>query len=100
MLVECKKFERWSALGVFAILAAVMLIASLPVARIVTFEYTDYAANTLLVLDAKSLILLKGNYSRVGFNHPGPIFLYVMAIGEIFFHDILGLTRYPFGGQI
>lgn len=100
MTINCKKSEWWLALGIFIIVAAVMLAASLPVARLVTFEFTDYAANSLLALDAKSLSLLKGNYSRVGFNHPGPAFLYVMAIGEILFYDILGLVRYPFGGQI
>lgn len=100
MINKDRKSEYWLALGVLIIVATVMLAASLPVARLVTFEYTDYAANSLLVLDAKNLSLLKGNYSRVGFNHPGPAFLYVMALGEVLFYETLGLVRYPFGGQI
>ena len=63
------------------------------------FEYGDLAANTLLVLDAKRSVLLTGNYSRVGFNHPGPAFFYVMAAGEYLFHDLLHLTPTPMGGQ-
>ena len=63
------------------------------------FEYGDLAANTLLILDAKRSVLLTGNYSRVGFNHPGPAFFYVMAAGEYLFHDLLHLTPTPMGGQ-
>ena len=37
-----------------------------------TYEGTDFAANSLLIQDAKALNLLVGNYSRIGFNHPGP----------------------------
>lgn len=63
-------------------------------------EIGDFAANSLLVYDAKSFNLLVGNYSRVGFNHPGPAFLYVMAFGEWVFYDSLGLVRSPFSGQL
>jgi hypothetical protein len=80
-------------------IAAVILAGWLPIAKDLMFEYGDYAANTLLVLDAKRSILLKGHYSRVGFNHPGPAYLYVMALGEYIFHDLLRLTKTPLGGQ-
>lgn len=85
---------------VFLAVAALMLVGSVPAARDIMFELGDAAANTLLILDAKHGILLKGNYSRIGFNHPGPAYLYVMAVGEAVFHDLLRLTATPFGGQI
>jgi hypothetical protein len=60
----------------------------------------DFAANDLLVVDAKSLNLLHGNYSRVGFYHPGPVFFQLMAWVEIVFYDGLGLVGSPVGAQI
>jgi hypothetical protein len=66
----------------------------------VNYESSDFAANTLLVLDAKRLHLVVGHYSRVGFNHPGPALLYVLALGELLFHDLLHLVPSPFSGQL
>ena len=63
-------------------------------------ETGDSAANSLLVQDAKSLVLLTGNYSRVGFNHPGPALLYMLAFGEWAFHDVLHVAPSPYGGQL
>ncbi|MBB4517828.1 hypothetical protein [Paraburkholderia fungorum] len=63
-------------------------------------ETGDFAANSLLVLQAKHFGLLVGNYSRVGFNHPGPAFLYVLAAGEIAFFDLTRWVTSPFSGQI
>jgi hypothetical protein len=59
----------------------------------------DFAANGILILEAKRGELLVGNYSRVGFNHPGPVFLYVLALGEWLFHDMLGIAPAPYNGQ-
>jgi hypothetical protein len=64
------------------------------------YEVGDFAANSLLIQHAKDLELLVGNYSRVGFNHPGPAILYVLALGEWLFHDCLGIVKAPFAGQI
>jgi hypothetical protein len=64
------------------------------------YETGDFAANSLLVQQAKQLELLVGNYSRVGFNHPGPAILYVLAWGEWLFHDCLAWVKAPFAGQI
>lgn len=66
----------------------------------VSFEVGDFASNSLLIQDAKSFDLLVGNYSRVGFNHPGPAILYFLAFGEYFFHDLSGLVQSPFSGQL
>jgi hypothetical protein len=63
-------------------------------------ESGDFAANSLLVQDAKHLSLTVGNYSRVGFNHPGPAIVYVLAAGEGIFHDVLRITDSPFAGQL
>ena len=63
-------------------------------------EVGDFAANSLLIQDAKHLQLLRGNYSRIGVNHPGPAILYVLAAGEWLFHDVLSLVPTPFGGQL
>jgi hypothetical protein len=63
-------------------------------------ETGDFAANSLLVLQAKHFHLLVGNYSRVGFNHPGPAFLYILAAGEVAFYDLTRWVTSPFSGQI
>ncbi|APA85612.1 hypothetical protein BJG93_09590 [Paraburkholderia sprentiae WSM5005] len=63
-------------------------------------EVGDFAANSLLIADAKHLKLLVGHYSRLGFNHPGPAFLYVLAAGEIVFSDLMHWVASPFSGQI
>jgi len=51
------------------------------------------AATDMLVQDAKRLALLHGNYSRVGFYHPGPHLFYLMAAGEFLFRDLLGIAK-------
>jgi hypothetical protein len=53
----------------------------------------DSASNDMLVLEAKRLALLHGNYSRVGFYHPGPHLFYLMAAGEFLFRDLLGIAK-------
>jgi hypothetical protein len=55
----------------------------------------DFAANELLVLDAKHFTLLHGHYSRIGFFHPGPYYLYALALGETLFRDIVPLLGSP-----
>jgi len=54
--------------------------------------YSDFAFNGLQVERAKHFRDLLGNYSRWGFHHPGPAFMYLWAFGEAFFHDLLHLT--------
>ncbi|MFL6089054.1 MAG: hypothetical protein ACJ71Z_02820 [Aeromicrobium sp.] len=60
----------------------------------------DAAINGLSVLRAEHLDQLVGNYSRVGFHHPGPVYFYVEAFGEKVFHDLLGLVPGPYNGSI
>ena len=63
-------------------------------------EFGDYAANSLLMQDAKQLHLSVGHYSRFGFNHPGPALLYVLGFGELIFHDLLHWVTLPVVGQM
>lgn len=84
----------------FMALTLALLIAGWPAIHSVNREVGDFAANSLLIQDAKHLQLLYGNYSRVGFNHPGPALLYVLAAGELVLHDWLRLVPSPFSGQL
>ena len=63
-------------------------------------EDGDFGANSLLVTEAKHLSLVTGNYSKFHFNHPGPFYLYIQAIGEVVFHDALGIVAAPYQGQL
>jgi len=63
-------------------------------------EAGDYAANSLLVQQARHFRLLTGHYSRWQFQHPGPAFLYVFALGEFLFHDLLHVVPAAYNGQL
>ena len=63
-------------------------------------EFSDYAANSLLVQQAKHFTLLTGHYSRWGFHHPGPFFLYLFALGEFVFYDALHVVPAPYNAQL
>lgn len=62
-------------------------------------ERGDFAANSIIVDRARHFELLVGNYSRLGFAHPGPAYFYVQAFGEWFAHDLLGLVPSEWNGQ-
>ena len=91
-------WRTWALL--FVLLAVALACSNWAIIQAVNFESSDFAANTLLVLDAKRFHLIYGNYSRVGFNHPGPAILYVLAFGEMLFHDLLHVVPSPFSGQL
>jgi hypothetical protein len=86
------------AAGFLALLALLLLrngfLFTTPV-----YEQGDYAANSILAGQAKNFELLVGNYSRLGFSHPGPAFLYVQGFGELVLRDVLGLVPTPWNGQ-
>jgi hypothetical protein len=93
--------RAWIGFIIFFVLVAVSLVViNKHVIAEAQFELTDFAANSLLVQDAKSLKLVKGNYSRMGFNHPGPAILYVLAFGELVFYDWTRIAPSPFAGQL
>lgn len=64
------------------------------------YEYGDEAANSILVTRALHLSLLVGNYSRLRFNHPGPAFLYVQAVGQAALSSVLHAVPAPYNGQV
>lgn len=94
------RWPTWADWLVFLVLAVVIAASNWPAIGANNIELGDFAANSLLIQDAKSLKLIYGNYSRVGFNHPGPAFLYVLAAGEGVFYDLLHVVRSPLSGQL
>ncbi|WP_114240539.1 hypothetical protein [Dyella sp. C9] len=58
-------------------------------------ETGDYAANALQIIDAGHFKDIYGNYSRWGFNHPGPFFFYAYSAGEALFFKGLKLVSSP-----
>jgi hypothetical protein len=87
-------------LGSFLTLTAVLLVRNAYLFSAKIYETADFAANTVAVLQAKHFGLLTGNYSKEGFYHPGPAFLYVAAAGESVFHDLLHVVPTPWNGQL
>lgn len=85
---------------IFGVLAFALLLINWPLINVNHIEISDFAANSLLIQKAKHLDLFVGNYSRVGFNHPGPAILYVQAFGELFLYDWLHVVASPFSGQM
>jgi hypothetical protein len=63
-------------------------------------EQGDDALNSLLAGRAEHFELLIGNYSRVGFHHPGPALLYMLGGGSAFFHGLLHVAPTPYNGEL
>ena len=76
------------------------VMASLVDLQAENLSYGDHASNSMLVLKAKAFDLLHGNYSRLGFYHPGPFYFYAMALGEIIFFDWLPVSESPEGAHL
>jgi hypothetical protein len=73
----------------FAFLFALLCVRNRFLFTTRLYEQGDAGANSILIEQAKHFTLLIGNYSREGFNHPGPAYLYVQAFGEYLFADAL-----------
>jgi hypothetical protein len=84
---------------VFGLLATLLVGRNWALFTTRMYEEGDAAANSILVDNAKQFTQLVGNYSRVGFHHPGPGFLYVQALGEWLFYDLLGVVPSEWNGQ-
>jgi hypothetical protein len=95
-----RRFPAAVGIGTFLIFAVVLLVRNAYLFSTKIYENQDFAANTIAVLQAKHFQLLTGNYSKEGFFHPGPAFLYIMAFGEALFHDALHLVPTPWNGQL
>ena len=92
----------WLALLLAACVTAAIVIAGDYHLFFVDFMFPtgDAASNDILITDAKHLALLHGNYSRVGFYHPGPFYLQWMAFFELAFVDGLPIFASPFAAHL
>jgi hypothetical protein len=79
----------WIAAGSFLV---VLLFINRALFTTIIHAYSDFAANALQIDRAKRFHELLGNYSRWGFHHPGPAFMYIFALGEALFRDLLHLV--------
>jgi hypothetical protein len=82
----------WVWAGPFVLVLTVLVVRSRFLFTARFYEQGDAAANSILIEQAKHLTLLVGNYSRVRFNHPGPAYMYVQALGEWLLADLLHLV--------
>jgi hypothetical protein len=89
-----------SWLTCFTVIGTVLVAHNAYLFTVKIYEDSDFAADTIAVLQAKHFQLLTGNYSRLGFYHPGPAFLYVEAWGEWLFHDVMHVVPTPWNGQL
>jgi hypothetical protein len=76
----------------FAVLLAVLCVRNRFLFTTRLYEQGDAGANSILIEQAKHFTLLVGNYSREHFNHPGPAYMYVQAVGEYLFQNALHLV--------
>jgi hypothetical protein len=73
----------------FLVLLAILCVRNRFLFTSRLYEQGDAGANSILITQAKHFTLLIGNYSREGFNHPGPAYMYVQAAGEWLLRDTL-----------
>jgi len=73
----------------FTVLFAVLCVRNRFLFSTRLYEQGDAGANSILIAQDKHFTLLVGNYSREGFNHPGPAYMYVQAVGEYLFQNAL-----------
>jgi hypothetical protein len=99
--------ERDSILGPRAIiiggtliLAATLCLHNLHLFREPLMEAGDFGGNAILTIQAKRFAHLVGTPSSRGFYHPGPALLYVFAVSEWLFHDVLGFFPATHNAQI
>jgi len=64
------------------------------------YEIYDFSILSLQVQEAKQFHLLRGNCCRFGFNHPGPVFLYIYALSEWLLYDATHVVPTPFNAQL
>ncbi|HEY0935423.1 MAG TPA: hypothetical protein VGD91_16975, partial [Trebonia sp.] len=84
----------------FGVLLGVLLVRNAFLFSAPEYERADMGANSILIEQARRLSLLVGNYSREGFSHPGPAFLYVESWGESLFWAGLRLVPTAWNGQL
>jgi hypothetical protein len=84
----------------FGVVAGVLLARNSFIFSTPLYEDADMGANSILIEQARRFSLLVGMYSREGFNHPGPAFLYVQSWGESLFWSALHLVPTAWNGQL
>jgi hypothetical protein len=82
----------WIWAAPFALVLAVLVVRSRFLFTASFYEQGDAGANSILIQQAMHGTLLIGNYSREGFNHPGPGYMYVQAAGQWLFFYALRLV--------
>jgi hypothetical protein len=101
---ERPRWEKYSSLIVFwaAFLTSntCVLIRERSLFSVPHYAWGDAGVNSLLAVRAEHFRGLVGNYSRVGFHHPGPALIDMLASGEVFFRDILHVVPAPYNGQL
>jgi hypothetical protein len=84
----------------FALSVTVAFVRQRTLFTVVDYPWSDQSVNGLSVLHAEHFQQLVGNYSRVGFRHPGPALFYMLAAGEVLFHQVLRVAAGPYNGQV
>jgi hypothetical protein len=84
-----RRRPAWIWAAPFAVLLALLCVRNRFLFTQKLYEQGDAGANSILITQAKHFTLLIGNYSREGFNHPGPAYMYVQAAGEWLLRDTL-----------
>jgi hypothetical protein len=94
-------FDRANQAGIVTGLAllALLVLRNRDLLFNPVWEDGDFAADSILIDKARQFELLVGNYSRFGFNHPGPALLYVQAWSQLLWHDAIQVFASPFGAQ-
>src|SRR5580704_2423806 len=82
----------WIWAAPFALVLAVLVVRSRFLFTASFYEQGDAGANSILIQQAMHGTLLIGNYSREGFNHPGPAYMYAQAAGQWLFFYALHLV--------
>src|ERR1700684_1020412 len=90
----------WVWVAPFAVMLTVLLVRNAFLFSTPEHESADMGANSILIEQARRFTLLVGNYSREGFNHPGPAFLYVQSWGESSFWGALHVVPPAWHGQL
>ncbi len=79
----------WIWAAPFAVLLTVLLVRNRFLFTQRFYEQGDAAANSIRIQQAMHFTLLVGNYSREGFSHPGPAYMYAQAFGQWLFLSAL-----------
>jgi hypothetical protein len=87
-------------LGCITVLTAVVWSRHPEIFTVPLYAGGDEGANSLLVIRAEHFSQFTGNYSRVGFHHPGAALIYMLTAGEVVFHNLLQIAPSYYNAQI